>query len=213
MDYLSAWKRGRQACVYQEKELLFSRRRPAGFLERVRVTLWPRRSFGRSVRYVLLRLKRLRSSPHRIAVGAAAGVFAIWTPFLGLQLILAGLISWVLRGSILASLLSSFAGNPLTYPLIWFSTFNLGNALLGAEISLRIVDLQSKAVALRDSMIAGSPDQVGSALEAMWPLFKPMVIGSLPLGGLAAFATYMGVRKMIAASNARRQQRLHLRTA
>jgi uncharacterized protein len=193
--------------------MLFGRRKPAGFLERVRVALWPRRSFARSTRYVLLRLKRLRSSPHRIALGAAAGVFAIWTPFLGFQLMMAGGISWVLRGSILASLLSSFAGNPLTYPLIWFATFNLGEALLGQQTSLRIIDLQSKAGTLRDSIVAGSGDRVGSALESLWPLFKPMVIGSLPLGAFAALATYMGVRKMIAASNARRRQKLDLRTA
>lgn len=192
--------------------MLFGRRKPPGFLERLRVALWPRRSFGRSVRYVILRLKRLPSSPHRIAVGAAAGVFAIFTPFLGLQLLMAGVISWVLRGSILASLLSSFAGNPLTYPLIWFGTFNLGEALLGAQTSLRIVDLQSKAGALRDSILASSPESVASALESLWPLFKPMVIGALPLGGFAALATYMGVRKMIAASNARRRQKLRLRT-
>ena len=193
--------------------MLFRRRKPASFLERLRVALWPRRSFGRSTRYVLLRLKRLRSSPHRIAVGAAAGVFAIFTPFLGLQLLLAVVISVALRGSVLASLLSSFAGNPLTYPVIWFATFNLGEALLGAQTSLRIVDLQSKAGALRDALLALAPDRIGVALEALWPLFKPMVIGSLPLGGFAAFATYLGVRKMIASSNARKRQKLSLSVA
>jgi uncharacterized protein len=193
--------------------MLFCRRSPAGFLDRLRVALWPRRSFARSLRYVLLRLKRLPSSPHRIALGAAAGIFAIWTPFLGLQLLMAGILSWVLRGSIFASLLASFAGNPLTYPLIWFSTFNLGEALLGQQTSLRIVDLQSGAGTLRDSILAGSGDGIAAALESLWPMFKPMVIGSLPLGGFFAFATYMGVRKMIAASNARRRQKLSLRTA
>jgi uncharacterized protein len=193
--------------------MLFRRRSPAGFLERFRVALWPRRSFARSLHYVLLRLKRLRSSPHRIALGAAAGVFAIWTPFLGLQLMMAGIISWVLRGSILASLLASFAGNPLTYPLIWFFTFNLGEALLGQQTSWRIVDLQSRAGTLRDSILAGSGDRMAAALDGLWPMFKPMVIGALPLGGLAAFATYIGVRKMIAASNARRRRKLSLRIA
>ena len=193
--------------------MLLGRRKPAGFMERLRVALWPRRSFARSLRYVLLRLRRLRSSPHRIAVGAAAGVFAIFTPFLGLQLLMAGVISWVLRGSILASLLSSFAGNPLTYPIIWFSTFNLGEALLGQQTSLRIIDLQSRAGELRDSILSGSADRVARAVESLWPLFKPMVIGALPLGGFAAFATYMGVRWMISASNARRRDKLHLSTA
>jgi uncharacterized protein len=188
--------------------MLFKRRNQAGIVERIRVGVWPRRNFVRSVRYVLLRLKRLPSSPHRIAVGAAAGIFAVFTPFLGLQLILAGVISWVLRGSIFASLLASFAGNPLTYPPIWFATFNLGNALLGAQTSMRIVDLQSKAAALWESMIGLSPEGIGAAMEGLWPLFKPMVIGSLPLGGFAAFTTYMAVKKMIASSNARKRQKL-----
>jgi hypothetical protein len=193
--------------------MLFKRRKPAGFLERLRVGLWPRRSFSRSIRYILLRLKRLRSSPHRIAVGAAAGVFAVFTPFLGVQLIIAGIISVALRGSVLASLLSSFVGNPLTYPIIWFATFNLGEALLGAQTSLRIVDLQSKAGAFRDGVFAGSPERVAAALESLWPIFKPMVIGSLPLGCFAAAATYMGVRKMIASSNARKRHKYYLRAA
>ncbi len=193
--------------------MLFKRRNPAGFVERLRVGVWPRRGFSRSVRYVLLRLKRLQSSPHRIAVGAAAGVFAVFTPFLGIQLILAGIASWVLRGSIVASLLASFVGNPITYPLIWFATFNLGNTLIGAEGSLRMVDLQSRAAVLWDAMGRLSPGRVAVALEGLWPLFKPMVIGSLPLGGFAAFATYMAVKKMIEASNARKRQKLQLRTA
>jgi uncharacterized protein (DUF2062 family) len=193
--------------------MLFKRRNPAHLVERLRVGLWPRRSFSRSARYVILRLKRLKSSPHRIAVGAAAGVFAVFTPFLGLQLILAGIVSTVLRGSIVASLLASFVGNPITYPLIWFATFNIGNALIGEETSLRIVDLQSRASLLWDGLGHLSPERVGIALEGLWPLFKPMVIGSLPLGGFAALATYMAVKKMIAASNARKRQRLQLSAA
>ena len=193
--------------------MLFKRRNPAHLVERLRVGLWPRRSFSRSARYVILRLKRLKSSPHRIAVGAAAGVFAVFTPFLGLQLILAGIVSTVLRGSIVASLLASFVGNPITYPLIWFATFNIGNALIGEETSLRIVDLQSRASLLWDGLGRLSPERVGIALEGLWPLFKPMVVGSLPLGGFAALATYMAVKKMIAASNARKRQRLQLSAA
>ena len=193
--------------------MLFKRRKPAGIVERLCVGLWPRRGFGRSARYVVLRLQRLKSSPHRIGLGAAIGVFAIFTPFIGIQLLTAGIISWVVRGSVVASVLASFAGNPLTYPLIWLSTFNLGSALIGGETSLRIVDLQSKAAELWDGLGALSPDLVAAALEGLWPLFKPMIIGSLPLGGFAAFATYMSVKKMIAASNARKLRKLRLHTA
>lgn len=193
--------------------MLFRRRQSPGLIERARVALWPRRNLGRSLRYVMLRLKRLKSTPHRIAVGAGAGVFAIFTPFLGLQLLLAGLLSVVLRGSVVASLLSSFAGNPITYPVIWFATYSLGTALLGSQTALRIIDLQAKASALWEGMVRLSPERTSAALEGFWPLFKPMVIGSLPLGALAAFATYLTVRNLAAAANERRRERLRLRTA
>jgi hypothetical protein len=190
--------------------MLLKRRDPPGIFERIRVALWPRRNLARSARYIVLRLKRLQSSPHRIAVGAAAGVFAVWTPFLGLQLLLAAALSILLRGSVVASFLASFVGNPLTYPVIWFSTYNLGSALLGGRTSLHIVDLQSKAAALWDSVMRLSLDGAAIAVESLWPLFKPMLIGSLPLGGLAAFGAYLGVRKLLAVSNARRARKLML---
>ena len=177
--------------------MLFKRAKPVSFGERLRLSLWPRRSWRRSVRYVLLRLKRVPSSPHRIAIGAAAGVFAVCTPFLGGQLVIAGLLAWVLGGSILASFLASFVGNPLTYPIIWFSTYNLGNVLLGATATARLVDLQSKASALWDGTVQMSPDAMADAAESLWPVLKPMVVGSLPLGVFAAGVAYVGVRRII----------------
>jgi uncharacterized protein (DUF2062 family) len=39
--------------------MLFRRRESESLLERLRVHLWPRRSWSRSTRYVLYRLRRL----------------------------------------------------------------------------------------------------------------------------------------------------------
>ena len=193
--------------------MLFKRRNPAGIAERVRLVLWPRRSWGRSIRYILLRLNRLPSSPHKIAVGAAAGVFAVFTPFLGVQLVIAAVLAFALRGSIVASFLSSFVGNPLTYPIIWFATFNLGNVLLGGTASARMVDLQSQAGALYDSVVNLQPDAIAKSAEGLWPLLKPMVVGSVPLGIFAAAAAYVGVRRLITAAQARKRRRVPLRRA
>jgi uncharacterized protein (DUF2062 family) len=174
---------------------------------------WPRRSWSRSVQYVLLRLKRLPSSPHRIAVGAAAGVFAVFTPFLGGQLMLAAVLSVVMRGSILASFLASFVGNPFSYPIIWFATYNLGNILIGDRATVRLVDLRGQGQALWDSIVGGSLEGAAHALESLWPVVKPMVVGSLPLGGFAAALTYVGVRRLIAGARARKRQRVGIRAA
>lgn len=177
--------------------MLFKRARSIGLGERLRLALWPRRSWGRSARYVFLRLKRLPSSPHRIAVGAAAGVFAVFTPFLGAQMILATALAVVMRGSIVASFLASFVGNPLTYPIIWFTTYNLGNVLLGDTATGQLVDLQARFEVFGDSIVSGSSRAVINAFGAIWPILKPMAVGSLPLGVLAASLAYIGIRKAI----------------
>ena len=184
--------------------MLFKSRQVPSLAERFRLALWPRRSWGRSIAYILLRLKRLPSSPHRIALGCAAGVFAVFTPFLGVQLILAGALALVLRGSVLASFLASFVGNPLTYPVIWFATFNLGNVLLGGTASAQLVDLRGKAGALGEGLMNGSPGAIATAAESLWPIVKPMAVGSLPLGGFAAAVAYVGVHRLVSVSRAKR---------
>ena len=188
--------------------MLFKSRQVPGFAERLRLALWPKRSWSRSARYILLRLKRLPSSPHRIALGCAAGVFAVFTPFLGVQLILAGILAVVMRGSVFASFLASFVGNPLTYPIIWFATFNLGNVLLGGTASAQLVDLRGKAGALGDGLMNASPGAIATAAESLWPIVKPMAVGSLPLGGFAAAAAYVGAYRLISASQERKRMKL-----
>lgn len=193
--------------------MLFKSEKAVSLAERIRLLFWPRRSWSRSAQYIFWRLRRLPSSPHRIAVGAAAGVFAVFTPFLGMQLIIAGILALLMRGSVLASFFASFVGNPLTYPMIWFATFNLGNILLGETASGRLVNLRVRVGLLWDSVVNGSPHAVMNALESIWPIFKPMVVGSLPLGIFAACLAYVGVRRLIGAAHPRKAARPGLHTA
>ena len=192
--------------------MLFKRAKALSLGKRLRRLLWPRRSWGRSVRYIFLRLKRVPSSPHRIALGAAIGVFAVFTPFLGIQLIIAGAIALMLRGSILASFLASFVGNPLTYPVIWFATFNLGNVLLGQAATGRLVDLRARLEAFGDNLVSGAPNAIVDALGNIWPIIKPMAVGALPLGIFAACVAYVGVRWLIGAPQVRKGERATLHT-
>ncbi len=198
-------------CRYR---MLFRRRRAPNLAERIRVSLWPRRSWRRSARYVLLRIKRLPFSSHRIALGCAVGVFAIFTPFLGAQLLMCAVFAWMLRASVLAAFLTSFAGNPLTYPLIWVSTYYVGQVMLADTGSFRLSELQNRATSLGEALHEASPRAVIVALEALWPILKPMVVGSLPLGGIAAVMTYAGVWWLTSISRAAQlRRRLQLRAA
>ena len=197
--------------------MLFARRTPPGFWESVKVALWPRRSFARSGRYVLLRLWRLSGSPHAIAIGCAAGVFIGFTPFLGFQFMLAALLAWILGGSIIAAALGTFVANPLSFPLIWISTHKIGCLILTGQISGACAawaggDFVGWSAALLDQLLSFSFDAVLLAFQSIWPVIMPMALGSLPLGVLAAAATYFAVRHALMVRRRRRPRLLNLLT-
>jgi len=160
--------------------MLFRRREPASFSERVRTLLWPRRSFARSFRYYSRRVLRLSATPHAIAAGIAAGVFVSFTPFLGFHFVLAGIVAWLIGGNLIASALGTAIGNPLLLPAIWASTFELGRLILYG----------------RGGHVAGQI-HFGHALSqldfaSIWkPLLLPMTVGSLVEGTAVALCFYM----------------------
>jgi uncharacterized protein len=178
--------------------MLFKRREAESFLERMRVHLWPRRSWTRSSRYVVYRLRRLSDTPHAVALGFAIGVFTAVTPFLGTHMVLAALLAWVIGGSVVAALLGTFVGNPLTYPLFWYSTYEVGNLMLRGETSERSIDL------------SGGIFQ--KSLEQLWPILKPMTLGSIPVGLALAALSYVLVKPMVDAYKHRRRRELQLRS-
>lgn len=94
---------------------------------------WPRGGWGRAARYVKHRLHRLPDSPEKIARGIFAGVFTTFTPFYGLHFVVAAILATIMRGNVLASLLATFFGNPLTYVPIVMTSMQTGYWLLGMD--------------------------------------------------------------------------------
>jgi hypothetical protein len=158
--------------------MLFRRREAPGLRERLRRAFWPRRGLARSLRYRLLRMRRLQASPHAVAIGIAAGVFAAFVPLPGAQMTLAAMLAWLLRGSMLAALAGTFVGMPWTYPFMWLASYRLGALLLGHQVAG-----------------APTPDQIGS----IWPLLKPLALGGIILGLVAGAAGYWLARCVVRA--------------
>ncbi len=161
--------------------MLFGRKNPISWSEKIRISLWPRRSWTRSAKYVSKRVLRLTASPHAISAGVAAGVFASFTPLLGLHFIIAFIVAYIIAGNFLAAASGTFFGNPLTFPFIWTSTYKLGNFILSGE-SLENEDVTTSEledVNLMDNGISG----IWDAIIGLWePVLKPMLIGGIPLG-------------------------------
>lgn len=177
--------------------MLFRRRRPQGIWSRLRTAVWPRRSFSRSIQYFVKRVLRLTASPHGIAAGVAAGVFASWTPLLGFHFVLAFAIAYLVAGNMVAAALGTAVGNPLTFPFIWTLTMKVGNFIIGVEQGARHTHINLEALLRHLDM------------SQLWdPVLKPMLIGSLPLGIVSAVVFYIATYWSVAVFQSRRRLRL-----
>lgn len=139
--------------------------------ERAKLLVWPRHSFARSISYLAKRLVRLKASPHKIGIGVAIGVFASITPLVGIQMLMAGVLAYILRGSLTAAMLATWFGNPLSWPFIWGATYTVGRMMIGHPGS-------AEAAALPHTP------------EALWPFIYPMLLGSIPVGLASAAVSY-----------------------
>ncbi len=185
--------------------MLFKRRKSPTFTERLRVAVWPRRSWSRSARYVAKRLRRMGGSPHVIALGIAAGTFAACLPYIGVQFLAAGLLAWLLRASISAAVLSTFIANPLTLPIIWGVSYRLGDAMLGGAGNLDAAKLQEGLSRSSELLAQGAPGAIQSFADVIWPIIMPMSLGALPLGLMVAVFFYYTSRPILESYQARRQ--------
>ncbi|WP_299861397.1 DUF2062 domain-containing protein [uncultured Hoeflea sp.] len=180
--------------------MLFRRRRPEGIFNRMRIALWPRRSFVRSFQYFIKRVLRLTATPHAIAAGVAAGVFASWTPLLGFHFVLAFVFAFILAGNMVAAALGTAFGNPISFPFIWALTLKTGNLLIGAPAGAehRHIDLKPLLMHLDFSQL--------------WePVLKPMLIGCIPPGMFTAITFYLLTYWGVTAFQTRRKSRLAAR--
>ncbi|WP_244563812.1 DUF2062 domain-containing protein [Ensifer aridi] len=78
----------------------------------------------------MLRVLRLKSSPHSIAVGVAAGAASSLTPFFGFHIVFAVIIAALFSGNLLAAAITTALANPITIPVILTASYELGTALM-----------------------------------------------------------------------------------
>ena len=174
--------------------MLFKRRNKTSHIERARIWVWPRVSWRRSTLYYVKRILRLSATPYAIAAGCSIGTFVSFTPYIGFHIAISVALTWLVRGNPIAAVIGTAIGNPLTFPLIWASTYELGHAILGGE---KVVELPTFDRHFLDRSI-----------EGLSPMLKTMSVGSVPLGLLAGLVVYAIVYKSVAAYQAARRLRL-----
>jgi len=193
--------------------MLFKRKIPADWREKMRVWLWPRRSWSRSAKYVTKRILRLTASPHAISAGVAAGVFASFTPFMGFHFITAFVVAYVIAGNLLAAALGTFFGNPISFPFIWASTYTTGNFILNraSHPSGTIPGGKLNSLEFGNVWDHGFYS-IFHQISGIWnPVIKPMLVGSIPVGVSISIVAYIVTRWLAIKFRDTRQRQINRR--
>lgn len=141
---------------------------------------------------------------------------ASFTPLFGLHFFIAAGLAWALRANVIAGLIGTVAGNPLTFPLIASVSLNLGRRILGYGVTGRDFSRVSDALAEGASGLWESLLSLLGHGESHWdrllPLFTDVVVpwlvgGALP-GLVASVASYYLLRPLVAAYQLRRRNRM-----
>lgn len=176
---------------------MFKRRNPKSYARLATEVFYPPGGWRRAGTYVVHRLRRLPDQPQKIGRGVAAGTFVSFTPLFGFHFLLAVLVALLIRGNVLAALLGTFLGNPLTTPFIALGSVSLGRWMLGVDGGLSprgIFNAFTRAGEdLTHNLLA-----VFSAQTSHWDglgaffrqIFMPYLVGGLIPGLIAGIAVY-----------------------
>ena len=200
--------------------MVFKRRIKRTTAQVIRDAVYPRKGWRRAFEYVGHRLKRLPDTPHKIALGLTCGVFVSFSPLFGFHFIYAAICALLLRGSVLAGLLGTFFGNPLTFPLIALVAYHTGIAMLGmpnlAEQYGGIMQALGFGLsALWESMVAWfgfATPRWGEVWDFVKAIFIPYFVGGVPTGIVAGLISYFVSRPIVAAYQRRRRMKLRAKS-
>lgn len=196
--------------------MVFKRRDKRSIGRQVWEAFFPKKGWRRAFEYIGHRIRRLPDTPHKISLGFACGVFVSFSPMFGFHFIYAALCAMVVRGNVLAALLGTFFGNPLTFPLIAAISYRLGIDIIGLNVA------EPDAVGLMDTIFAGlhgtwhsvlsliglSKPAWGEVGDFFHGVFWPYLVGGILPGLLCAVSCYFLARPLVTAYQSRRRIRL-----
>ena len=194
--------------------MVFKRRERRPFGTMIAEFFYPRGGWRRAFSYVRLRLSRLPDQPHRIARGIAAGVFVSFTPMFGFHFIAAAAVAWLIRGNIVAALLGTFSGNPLTFPIIMAVSVDLGNWILGMPNDMQIPQVV-RALATASTELWNNVAAIYTGDARHWVglerffqrVFVPYLVGGILPGLISALAMHYLSLSVIVAYQKRREKK------
>jgi len=123
-------------------------------------------------------------------------------------MVIAALLAGLFRASVPAAVLGTFFGNPVSWPIIWTSTYAMGQQMIRLDRVLDAGHFEQNVMLLWAALLERSPELLNATAALLWPLLLPMLAGSLPLGLLTAAIFYYISRNLIREWQARRKSQV-----
>jgi uncharacterized protein len=198
--------------------VVFKRRAKRSIGQAVVQTVYPRGGWLRAFSYIIHRLRRLPDKPHRIARGVAAGIFVSFTPLFGFHLLIAAGLAWLMRGNMVAALLATLVGNPITFPFIMAASVELGHFLLHQPDTLDLPVIV-RSFARASIELWHNTRALAFGRETHWEslqwffrrIFWPYLVGGMTPGIASALAGYYLSLPVVVAYQKRRTKKLRER--
>ena len=141
------------------------------------------------------------------------GILACFTPFFGLHILIALLLAFVLRGNLLAALVGTFFGNPITFPVIAAASYNIGHRLSGTASDLSQLETIRHAfeVAAGDvkrnllNLLGSEPASWEGVKELGGSILLPYSLGGLICGVAISVVAYFVMKPLVHAYQHRRR--------
>lgn len=198
--------------------MVFKRRKPRTYMEKAQDWVYPKGGWKRAITYTFYRLRRLPDQPHRIARGVGAGVFISFTPLFGFHFIGGAVCAWLVGGNVVAALIGTFLGNPVTTPFIAVLSLQFGRWLLGQHGAMPFHAVVKAFAQAADDLwrnmigiFTDAPTSWAGLSLFFEHVFLPYAIGGLLPGLAAAVAAHYATLPVIAAYQKRRVKQLRKR--
>ena len=136
-------------------------------------------NYREKIRQIIIRFKELNGDPHYVALGMAIGVFISVTPTIPFHTVIALFLAFIVRGSKAAAAIGVWFSNPLTIPLFYKGSYDLGMSVLGNS-----APFSTKYESILELLKLGANVTIA------------MVTGGIILGILPGIAAYFITRKI-----------------
>lgn len=184
---------------------MFKRRQKLPVLTQIGRWIWPRTGWRRALSYLWHRLQRIPGTPSSIAAGFACGAAVAMTPFYGTHMVVSGLLALALRSNVIGAMFGAQVANPWTAAPLWFAAYYIGAWMLGLNLAEHPPNFIQMFKWLTEASLRLDIDMF---MKQVWPIFWPMVVGSVPMAFVAGLVSYFTLTPILKTVQAQRVARV-----